>query len=122
MTVYSKEPRGWLDTFVGHAFLSMVSDKGSDKEAIEKIMERCAAYGGYDLRVTANDVQLDFDVFLKKIESQMDRMIVEKAGELLKSKLGDLLFEFEEVAQEFGTGLKREAAKLLGYDPWERER
>ena len=68
-----------------------------------------------DICFTINGHELDFEVFCKHWESQVERMIKEEASELICNKFSDvseLLYDLEE-------RLKKEVDKRL--EDWEKE-
>lgn len=54
----------------------------------------------YEISLTINGIEFPIRTFVKLIEKQMDRMVVEKAKDLLKdkfNKLSNSLFKIEEM-------------------------
>lgn len=108
----------WLHEFSGHIVVSLLGTM-TDEDRSRAVK---GGGGGHDIRVIINGVEVDFVEFAKKVEKQLDSMVAEKAGELLKAKVYDMLEPFHDAVAEFERGLKKQAADMLGYNPWEYER
>jgi len=111
----------WLNDSMGLIVLRLVSHHGPDG-AIDTIKRFVADNGGYEITVNVCGVELDFEGFVRSFTEHMDRMVTERAGELLKDRLGDLSANLFDTMHEIDKGLKAKAAEMLGYDPWENDR
>jgi len=79
----------------------------------------------YDVRVSINEIDLDFHDFAGEVQRQLVDMVRREAGELLKqtvgSKMDDLIASTHETLQRLNEGVQQKAADLLGYNPWKAE-
>lgn len=116
----------WVDTFVGHIVINLICSLPEEEQsAYYKRREAEIAKDGSretNVTVTIDGMEFDFKIFAEEIERQMDRMIVEAAGKLLKEKTYDLTERLSDSIDELVNGIRKQAADALGYNPWENER
>lgn len=122
--VVLRDPREWVDRFIGHIVVNLITSWPKEQQAAywEQKGDRKGEPKPITVSITIDGFEADFRKFAEECERQLDRMIVEKAGEMLKEQLGEELHEMLHVVDQLGEGLKRRAAEMLGYDPWERGR
>lgn len=95
------------------AFLTIVSAKRKDKEfdAMLKACERSATnHNVATIELKINGQEFDFLEMVKEYQAQMNRMIAEKAAELLTEKIGNLeekLYDARNTIADFERELKR---------------
>lgn len=92
----------FADDFIGWVILeSTVRKPGS----IEQI---CKDEGDLKIQFSVNGVELPFVGTLREIEAQIDRMVAEKAEELLRNRLGDSLQIMRDTVDAATRKFKRE--------------
>lgn len=97
--------------FIMHIILSTLKET-----TIKELADNRAENGIIaDLLLTVNGTELDLESFCEHWQSQVRRMIKEKAIELFKDKLGDV----ENLMYDLGERLKEEINKRL--EDWEKE-
>lgn len=92
------------DTFLGYCLINSVTHKYKDKE-----MDLPKTGEGYNVQFIVNGVELPLHETFKDIENQIDRMVEEKAFELIKEKFADI----ENILTEITECLKEKARERL---------
>lgn len=77
---------------------------------------------GIDITVSMNGVEFDFEKFAEIVYKQLDVMVVEEAGKMLKQKTSDLTERLHDSIEHLTQGIRKQASDALGYNPWEYER
>lgn len=76
--------------------MTMVSAPNAERSKIlERILETARRDGGiktedqkvYDVRITVNGIELDFEEFAKHANEQIDELVVEAAGDIVRGTL-----------------------------------
>lgn len=118
------DPREWVDRLIGHIVVNLITSWPKERQdeywRKKRDRDRPDEPAPVTVVLMIDGFEADFRKFAEECERQLDRMVVEKAGELLKDQIGDRLHEFLNAAEHFEEGLKRRAAELLGYNPWGR--
>jgi len=109
-----------IDTLKGHFVihgLSVAIEQGILPENTfeDVIKEKDQDDGHLDVAVTINGREIDIHEFCEYWEKQIDRMIREKAQEIVDHKFSDLSYLFDDLQGRINT----EIEKRLEY--WERE-
>lgn len=113
----------WVRQFTGHIAIGMICTLSEDDQAAFYAERKDKPPGtGTEVRVIIDGKEFDFELFAKRVEQQLDREIVEKAGELLKTRVFEMLEPLQDSVDKFADGLKAQAAEMLGYNPWDQDR
>lgn len=101
-----------IDTLLAHIVLTCLT-----KTVLEELAEIGKTKEGIicDMKLTVNNHELDLQLFLEHWQSQIARMIKEKAKEIIKEKFRDM----DEILYDLEERLKPEIEKRL--EDWEKE-
>ena len=80
-----------MDNLVGHIILNAIP--ASNKTIFNKIQEK----GSAEIKVTVEDEEIDFESFVDHWQSQVNRMIKEKAVELMSEKCEPIFDQMSEM-------------------------
>ncbi len=113
---------GWSYGLIGRIVISQIAHAMTpeQQDAFHK------ARAGRDdksieLKFTIDGIETDFESWINRVDQDYERQLVEAAGSLLKERLGEATEKMVDAANEFVRGMRAEAAKLLGYNPWESD-
>lgn len=84
----------------GHLILSSLC---SFQDIIEIIKEKKSA----DIRITVEGKEIDFESFINHWQSQVDRVIKEKAIELLDEKVSPVFEKIEDLKEELSRSINK---------------
>jgi len=109
-----------IDTLIGHFVihgLLVAIDRGLLPENTfdEVKKEKEADDGHLDVAVTVNGREIDIHEFCENWEKQIDRMIREKAQEIVDHKFSDLSYLFDDLQGRINTEIEKRL------EDWERE-
>ena len=112
------------------ALMTLVSNMMESRPEIrEEWLAHCRANSQYgqslNVMVSIDGFELDWDAYIANIRQQWERMLVNEA-EALVTKMIDQkvlapIHELHDAAMQLGHGIRREAARLLGFDSSEEE-
>jgi len=95
------------DTFLGYCLVNSVTHADKVKEITGKTPD-----GLYEIQFIVNGVELPLEETFEDINQQIERMVKEKALELLKEKFS----EMEDIMAQITEELKRKAEEKLGIE------
>ena len=126
----TNEVTGRYDYTIESNILMKVLSVRQDAEHIAKF-ERVLAIAKdreepkYEVSLIINGEAHDFRLFAREVANQIDRMVGDAAGRIVKERLGDTLEELAESAnnavKHLVEGVRGKAAEMLGYNPWTYE-
>jgi len=113
--------RGSEKSLLSHAILHCCNKKVMDniKGSAGKTPEEDARWIEVDFKM--NGVPVKLSGFLTELESQLDRMIKEEAGDIVLTKLSDVSVTLDKIEREVESTVKRIVGDRLGIDIAEEE-
>lgn len=110
----------WVDTYMGHIAIRLMCTLPEAEQVA--FYKKVPPGTGIDITVTMSGVEFDFEKFAEIVYKQLDTMVVEEAGKMLKEKTSDLTERLHDSIEQLTQGIRKQAMEHLGYNPWEHER
>ena len=98
------------------AFIIVESMVGNENEEIFGKIIRSKSWNpeSVDVELYVNGEKVDIERTFKVIESQIDKMVTEKAGEIISEKLDDSWHNINDLLMSIERYTKRKAKEVLG--------
>lgn len=99
--------------FIVWAFIAMMTDENENVLRFGTDENGCAL-GSYDVEIKINGVEVSLFKIFERLNKELDYLVIQKAEELLKLKIGNIvnnLYTLENHAEE----LVKRAGESLGY-------
>lgn len=98
----------WLHTLVFDLMTHHTTNAGDWDKVFNLTPGMVVGNTSCEIKVSINDVELDFKHFIKSLEKNYDKMLGEKAKELIDENFGNLISTLDKMSEE--------AKEKLSYD------
>jgi hypothetical protein len=121
MATLPADDDNWIHEYKGHIVMHLISELPT--RTLEKLIGFDKDVGRtcpFDVKLTINGHEFDFDRFAVHVQQQMERMINEAAAELIKDKFESMTEDVFSMMEEAKQVMRNKLIDVIKHDPWGR--